>query len=163
MRDSSFYTKPLVISVGLFLLTLCWISVAWADSGATELFVRDTTSVLRHMEASFKGSAIQHGYSDRELHFSLSVPLGALGCQLSAVLMNQDVPRWQAALSGFAMGMVPGFAKEFIDMQSATNYFSWRDVGYDTAGVLTGVLIVWVANRALARTRLSRQNSLTSF
>lgn len=163
MRSSSSYYHPILLSLILFTVTLCWMSWAWADPGATEVFVRDTANVLRHIEASFEGAALQRGYSDRELHFSLSVPLGALGCQLSAVLLNQDMPRWQAAVSGFAIGMVPGFAKEFIDMQSPNNYFSWRDIGYDAAGVLTGVLIVWVANRALSRTRLSRQNSFQSF
>lgn len=133
-----------------------WVSTAWADPSTTELFVRDTTSVLRHLEASFKGGAVQNGYSDRELHFALSIPLGALGCQLTATLMRQNPPQWQAVLGGVAFGLVPGFLKEFHDMSQPNNYFSWRDVGYDFAGVLAGSLIVWVAHRAFSRARLER-------
>lgn len=142
-----------LMALSAFVSVFCIAALAWADPGATELFVRDTTSVLRHLEASFEGAALQRGYTDRELHFSLSVPLGAIGCQLASVLLNQEHPRWQAALAGFAVGMAPGFAKEFIDMASPNNYFSWRDIGYDAAGVLTGVLIVWVINRVISKTK----------
>ena len=140
----------LVAAAAFFALVLI-TGVAFADPGATEIFVRDTTNVLRHLEASFEGAALQRGYSDRELHFGLSIPLGAIATQLAAVMLQQEHPRWQAALTGFTLGMVPGFTKEFIDMASPTNYFSWRDIGYDAAGVLTGVLIVWAINRIIAK------------
>lgn len=146
MSTSTF--SAIFVFIGALFIT----SVAFADPGATELFIRDTTNVLKHLEASFEGAALQRGYSDRELHFGLSIPLGAIGTQLSAVLLNQDQPRWQAAVAGFGLGMIPGIAKEFIDMASPTNYFSWRDIGYDAAGVLTGVLIVWAINRIIAKT-----------
>lgn len=146
----------MTVSLMVFVLCSLWVCAAWADPSTTELFVRDTSSVLRHLEASFKGSAVQNGYSDRELHFALSIPLGALGCQLTASLLRQNPPQWQAVLGGMAFGLVPGFLKEFHDMAQPNNYFSWRDIGYDVAGVLTGALIVWIAHRAFSRARLER-------
>lgn len=157
----SILADPTRLSIFLVLLSLLWVSVASAEPMTSEFILRDTTSVLRHLEASFKGNAVQRGYTDRELHFSLSVPLGALGCQLTSMLLRQPQPRWQAVLGGVAFGLIPGFAKEFHDMAQPNNYFSWRDVGYDVAGVLTGALIVWVAHRAFSRARLERTGSLS--
>lgn len=160
-RRSTFQLSPTVAAFLAFVALISATTLAFADPGATELFVRDTTSVLRHLHASFEGAAIQRGYSDRELHFSVSVPLGAIGYQLASVMLRQDQPRWKIAMTGFALGMVPGVAKEFLDMSSPTNYFSWRDIGYDTAGVLTGILIIWVINRVIAKSQ--NQNSFSHY
>lgn len=126
---------------------------ALADAGETQLFVQNTTHLLRHMHASFQGTAIQHGYSDRELHFGVSVLMGAVGFQLAVVLFDQLRARWGTVLLGFLFGMIPGVAKEFIDMAMPTNYFSWRDIAYDAAGVLTGLLLVWIVGHVLAKAR----------
>lgn len=150
-----------LVALLTFVALISASTLAFADPGATELFVRDTTSVLRHLHASFEGAAIQRGYSDRELHFSVSIPLGAIGYQLAAVMLSDQQPRWKIALTGFALGMVPGVAKEFVDMSSPTNYFSWRDIGYDTAGVLTGILIIWAINRVVSKSK--HQNSFSHY
>ena len=148
--------SPAAASLIVITALILVAGFAWAEPSTTELFVRDSASVLRHLEGSFKGNAIQNGYSDRELHFSLSIPLGALGCQLSALVLRQNPPQWQSVLGGVAFGMIPGFAKEFHDMAQINNYFSWRDLGYDIVGVLSGALIVWVVHRAFSRAQLQR-------
>lgn len=151
--DTSIWTRPRALGVLSFVGVLFAAVTAWADAGETQLFVQNTTNVLRHMHASFQGTAIQHGYSDRELHYGVSVLMGAIGFRLACILFAQRRIRWQTILVGFVFGMIPGVAKEFIDMAIPHNYFSWRDIAYNAAGVLTGLLIVWMLVRVLARSR----------
>lgn len=151
--DTSIWTRPRTWGVFSFVGVLFVTVSAWADAGETQLFVQNTTHVLRHMHASFQGTAIQHGYSDRELHYGVSVLMGAIGFRLAIILLNQQRIRWQTVLTGFVFGMSPGVAKEFIDMAIPHNYFSWRDITYNAAGVLTGLIIVWMLVRVLARSR----------
>lgn len=152
-RKPSIWAHPRTWGILSFVGMLFTAASALADAGETQLFVQNTTNVLRHMHASFQGTAIQHGYSDRELHFGVSVLMGAVGFQLAVILFDQIRARWSTALLGFTFGMIPGFAKEFIDMAMPTNYFSWRDIAYDAAGVLTGLLVVWIIGHVLAKTR----------
>lgn len=152
-RHPSIWSQPRTWGILSFVGMLFTTSAAFADAGETQMFVHNTTNVLRHMHASFQGTAIQHGYSDRELHFGVSVLMGAVGFQLAAILFRQHKARWMTAVFGFIFGMVPGVAKEFIDMAMPTNYFSWRDIAYDAAGVLTGLLLIWIVSHALAKTR----------
>lgn len=151
-RNTSIWTHPYTWGILSFVGMFFTAASALADAGETQLFVQNTTNVLRHMHASFQGTAIQHGYSDRELHFGVSVLMGAVGFQLAVILFHQARTRWTTAVMGFVFGMIPGFAKEFIDMAMPHNYFSWRDIAYDAAGVLTGLLLVWILGHVLAKT-----------
>lgn len=150
---ASIWTRPHTWGVFAFVGVLFSTLTAWADAGETQLFVQNTTNVLRHMHASFQGTAIQYGYSDRELHFGVSVLMGAIGFQLAVILFNHTRVRWQTLVVGIFFGLIPGFAKEFIDMAMPHNYFSWRDILYNAAGVFTGLIIVWMLGRVLTRSR----------
>lgn len=151
--DTSIWARPRTWGVLSFVGILFATVTAWADAGETQLFVQNTTNVLRHMHASFQGTAIQYGYSDRELHFGVSVLMGAIGFQLAVIIFNKARVRWQTVAVGIFFGMIPGFAKEFIDMAMPHNYFSWRDILYNAAGVLTGLIIVWMLGRVFPRAR----------
>lgn len=142
-------------AITLFAVLL-FCGSALADPLSAEDWVRESMRVMQNAELSMETLALSSGYSDRELHFAFSIPLGAVGCQLTAALLREDLPTWRSVAAGFALGMIPGIAKEFMDMAQPHNYFSFRDLAYDAAGVITGALIVWSVHH-LAR-RLGRQH-----
>lgn len=133
---------------------------AVASPSDAELWVRESMRVMQNADFAVETLAFSSGYTDRELHFAFSIPLGAVGCQLTSVLLREELPTWRSVALGFSFGMLPGIAKEFFDMAQPTNYFSFRDLAYDAAGALTGALIVWGLHH-LAR-RLNRRHYSTS-
>lgn len=141
---------------GLFVAPL----TAIASPSDAEVWVRESMRVMQNADFAVETLAFGSGYTDRELHFAFSIPLGAVGCQLTSVLLREELPTWRSVALGFSFGMLPGIAKEFYDMAQPTNYFSFRDLAYDAAGALTGALIVWGLHH-LAR-RLNRRHYSTS-
>lgn len=154
-RFSHSLSLPQMTSVGVFVIICCMISTAWADGGATELFIQHTTSLLRTLHGSLSGVAVSNGYTDKELHFGVSILMGAIGYPLMVILFQDRVSHWWLVMGGLFAGLVPGVAKELIDMSNPPDYFSWADVVFDATGVLTGIVFAWILMNTFNRLRLT--------
>lgn len=72
--------------------------------------------------------------ADKNLHFALSIPLGAVGYKSCG----------DRILCGAALGLLPGLAKEVADSQERGNRFDAQDLAADAAGALLGA---WLMSR----------------
>ena len=123
----------------------------------TDGFVREGSAMLQTMELTLETAARDAGYTDRHLHFWVSVPAGAFGAHLATLAFPERGPVWMPLVLGTGVGLVPGLIKELMDMQQPDNYFSWTDLGYDALGSLTGALLVWGIHRLVERRQRARQ------
>ncbi len=76
---------------------------------------------------------------DKVQHFAVSGVLGALADQVVTYKTHLSKGPRIALATGLAM--VPGVVKEAIDAQEVGNHFSKKDLAYDLAGALAGVLL----------------------
>src|SRR4051812_16193527 len=80
---------------------------------------------------------------DKAKHFGVSAGLGVAGTSLSP-LVTDSLPL-QLTLAG-GMSLSIGLGKEIADSMGGSG-FSVRDLAWDAAGTMTGMLVVWAVDK----------------
>ena len=86
---------------------------------------------------------------DDALHFGASAGLAAGGYALGAALFD-DVPPRIALGAGIAL--FAGALKELLDL-AGLGTASWSDIAWDAAGIFVGLIVAWVVDELVFRTR----------
>ena len=87
---------------------------------------------------------------DKLYHVGACGLISSAGCFGAKSLGLND---WQAA--GLAIGgtLAIGALKEWHDARTPHSYWSWKDIGADGLGALTGAAVTWGANWLVAKWR----------
>ncbi len=83
--------------------------------------------------------------TDKALHFTVSIGLGAGGYAASAVWLTE---RWQRAAAGAGFSLALGAGKELYDLGGHGDA-SWRDFTWDVAGTAVGVGLAYLLDLVL--------------
>ena len=78
--------------------------------------------------------------TDPLFHYSISCYFTFANCMLLTNI-NPDMKLPVKYTFGVVTGLIPGFLKEGIDELSGSNFWDWRDIGYDSAGVVSGIVL----------------------
>lgn len=76
---------------------------------------------------------------DKALHYGASAALASAGYGGCALVFDSV---WLRLGSGACLAISGGFSKELLDL-ALEGTFSWRDLTWDAAGMVTGLLVVW--------------------
>ena len=84
--------------------------------------------------------AVDFSQRDKQIHAGGSAVV-TIASYAALKQLYPDTEDWKLRLSAAAFTLGLGFAKEGLDSRAGGTGFSWEDVGADTAGVTTGVLL----------------------
>ena len=77
---------------------------------------------------------------DKQMHMMVSVPFGAMGGLVCRGDRAFNLRGWEAIACGTALGMLPGFGKEYLDSRQEGNKWDNRDLGANLIGAFVGAI-----------------------
>ena len=96
--------------------------------------------------------------ADKGYHFSVSFALA--GVCYAALWRGGDDPQAIRPLLATSLAIIPGLAKEVYDAGQKGNHFSGRDLIWDVLGATSGSLLLFAAERIVAKHRPPQKSNV---
>jgi putative lipoprotein len=129
-------------SRGIHFLALIWLlALSSAIAGSSKFITANSSDLLSEADSQFNSRKVDRFLAaDKAKHFTASL--------ISTVFLYKifekglSIDQQEGKIYSFSLTISLGLSKEIYDKSRPGNYFSWKDLLADAAGIAAGLILI---------------------